>query len=115
MQDIEYYQIRLDRVSRSFAFCIRELQEPLRGWVSLSYLLCRALDTIEDAPWGSAFDQNSQYEAFESFLKVSPSKREVQQWCSRFPLSIPEGEKFLIEDASFLFEDLHALPKNVRS
>jgi hypothetical protein len=29
----DFYQQQLDRVSRSFAFCIEQLPEPLRGWV----------------------------------------------------------------------------------
>ncbi len=50
LKEAEFYQTHLDRVSRSFAFCIRQLPDPLRGWVGLSYLLCRILDTIEDSP-----------------------------------------------------------------
>ena len=51
MSEIAYYQPHLDRVSRSFAFCIARLEGEMREWVSLSYLLCRLLDTVEDAPW----------------------------------------------------------------
>ena len=53
MQTIGFYQTHLDRVSRSFAFCIKKLESPLRQWVSLAYLLCRVLDTVEDSIWES--------------------------------------------------------------
>lgn len=40
----------LPRVSRTFALAIAGLPEPLRGEVCVAYLLCRVLDTVEDAP-----------------------------------------------------------------
>lgn len=40
----------LPEVSRTFALSIMGLKEPLRGEVCVSYLMCRILDTIEDAP-----------------------------------------------------------------
>lgn len=40
----------LPKVSRTFALSIAGLKEPVRGAVCVSYLLCRILDTIEDAP-----------------------------------------------------------------
>ena len=40
----------LPKVSRTFALSIAGLREPARGAVCVSYLLCRILDTIEDAP-----------------------------------------------------------------
>lgn len=38
----------LNKVSRSFAVTIPMLPQPLRDHVSLSYLLCRIVDTVED-------------------------------------------------------------------
>ena len=40
----------LPKVSRTFALAIDGLPEPLRGEVCVAYLLCRVLDTVEDAP-----------------------------------------------------------------
>jgi len=40
----------LPKVSRTFALSIAGLREPVRGAVCVSYLMCRILDTIEDAP-----------------------------------------------------------------
>jgi phytoene/squalene synthetase len=114
MQSVEFYQSHLNRVSRSFAFCIQKLESPLRQWVSLSYLLCRVLDTVEDSQWSSIALRSGQYEEFESFMHVNPSRSVVAEWSSRFPDSIPEGEKDLLADAHLLFQDLHDLPKSVR-
>lgn len=42
-------QALLDGCSRTFALAIPSLPEPLRREVTVAYLLCRVLDTIEDA------------------------------------------------------------------
>jgi farnesyl-diphosphate farnesyltransferase len=113
VRSVEFYQMHLDRVSRSFAFCIRKLEDPLRRHVSLSYLLCRVLDTIEDSAWTDADSQTKHYQTFEKFIQSRPSLAEVNIWQSDFPTSIPESEKVLLQDAFSLFEDLHDLPKPV--
>ena len=115
MQSIDFYQSHLNRVSRSFAFCIQKLDSPLRQWTSLSYLLCRVLDTVEDSPWGNVALRSGHYEDFESFIRSNPKKSVVAEWSSNFPDSIPEGEKQLLVDASLLFQDLHDLPPSVRT
>ena len=61
------YARHLQRVSRSFAFCIEELRPSLREDVALAYLLFRVLDTLEDSFWT---DQPAQMEAFESFSSL---------------------------------------------
>ena len=48
-EDLEYCRRALPRVSRTFAINIRLLAPPLRDWVSVAYLLCRAADTLEDS------------------------------------------------------------------
>lgn len=117
MRDLSFYQAHLDRVSRSFAFCIQKLEPPYRQWVSLSYILCRTLDTVEDSLWTGLDAKDlraSQYAEFESFLDKLPSEAAVQAWTWRFPESIPEGEKLLLKDAYAFFTDLHSLPPKVR-
>ena len=49
----------LPKVSRTFALAILGLKEPLRGSVAVSYLLCRILDTVEDAPGLTAAQRGS--------------------------------------------------------
>ncbi len=110
----EFYQEHLDRVSRSFAFCIRQLPAPLRDWVSLSYLLCRTLDTIEDAAWESPAAQMRAFAAFDEALSRRESAIEFKSYASQFPRGIPTGERALIEDADQLFVDFHQLTGSVR-
>jgi farnesyl-diphosphate farnesyltransferase len=59
----------LPKVSRTFALAIAGLRDPLRGCVAVSYLLCRILDTIEDAPGITA---RQRWEAMEPFLRCLP-------------------------------------------
>jgi hypothetical protein len=114
MQSLDFYQMHLNRVSRSFAFCILKLDSPLRQWVSLSYLLCRAVDTIEDTPWNDFNARSLAFNEFENFIKVLPSQLELKQWSDRFSSQVSPGEKALLADAIYFFEDFHDLPKPVR-
>ncbi len=113
MLDSNYYQKHLDRVSRSFAFCIARLDGDLRAWVGLSYLLCRILDTIEDADWQDASKRDKAFETFEKFLNEGASGTEISEWSSDFP-SIPNGELQLLNDSARVFSDLHSLPSHLR-
>lgn len=108
----DFYQQHLDEVSRSFAFCIRQLPPPLREWVGLSYLLCRTLDTIEDAEWT---DPNLQMEAFRSFDRaLAQSQGAGADLAQALPVGVPQSEIALLKDAPELFRDFHALPENIR-
>lgn len=106
MSKTDFYQQHLDRVSRSFAFCIRELDEPLRSWVGLSYLLCRVLDTIEDTYWGDKAKQIEQLRKFNQYLQHPPSINEFNEWLRHFPEKLQKDEKALLNKSAILFEDL---------
>ncbi len=107
----EFYQEHLDRVSRSFAFCIARLDRPLRDYVGLGYLLCRIVDTIEDASWQDFHHQEAAFAAFDRFLLSPPSRTECAEWARTFPPDIPEGESLLLQDAALIFADFHSLPR----
>jgi len=109
-----YYREHLQRVSRSFAFCIEKLDEPFRHWVGLSYLLCRVLDTVEDSPWQSLEIQRLQFDQFHAFLDNVPELEALATWASRFSASIPEGETLLLRDSMRLFVDLQQIPATAR-
>lgn len=115
MQDILFYQSHLDQVSRSFAACIAQLRAPMRSWISLSYLLFRVLDTVEDSEWEQIALQDKQYDLFDAFVNCSPEPQEVEKWVSRFPSSISENEKKLLTNSKLLFDDLHELSVKVKS
>lgn len=109
-----FYQEHLDRVSRSFAFCIARLDGALRERVGLSYLLCRVLDTVEDANWASFDEQKLAFERFDLFLRQSPSRAEFEEWQASFPADLVENEKKLLGDSLRFFRDLHEWPEAVR-
>ncbi|MGZ3713149.1 MAG: squalene/phytoene synthase family protein [Bdellovibrionota bacterium] len=109
-----FYQSHLERVSRSFSFCIAQLEGDFREWVSLSYLLCRVLDTVEDASWPSQAEQASAYHQFQGFLDAPVADSKLAAWIQTFPTGISEGEKLLILDSGGCFSRFHALPENIR-
>jgi phytoene/squalene synthetase len=108
-----HYQKHLDRVSRSFAFCIARLEGDFRGWVGLSYLLCRILDTVEDAAWASPAEKDEAFRTFEAFVREGSTDESARAWAAGFP-EIPSGERALLEDSHRIFLDLHSLPEGVR-
>ncbi|HEY8271525.1 MAG TPA: squalene/phytoene synthase family protein [Pseudobdellovibrionaceae bacterium] len=114
MQSKDFYQSHLDRVSRSFAFCIARLDGDLRIQISLSYLLLRLLDSIEDAIWESPQSQGESFEIFNRFMQESPQESLWQNWVQRVPNTLPLVERDLLVDSLSLFRELHQLPPNVK-
>lgn len=112
-QSVDFQQTHLDRVSRSFAFCIRRLPDPLRAWVGLTYLICRILDTVEDSEWSSRERQNVAFSLIENAIKDRGACSALKGWQSDFA-GLSDGEQKLIGDAHLLMEDFHDLPENVR-
>jgi phytoene/squalene synthetase len=115
MQGIDFYQGHLDRVSRSFAYCISRLEGSLRTEVSLSYLLCRLLDTVEDAPWKSASERATAFREFFRFMESAPSQDEVRAWLQLFPSEIEAAERLLLLESHKCFSDFHNLSEATRS
>jgi phytoene/squalene synthetase len=111
-----FYQAHLDRVSRSFAFCIARLESPMRERVALGYLLCRIVDTVEDAGWAHFQAQEKAFQKFDEFLSMRPSAETVAEWRKSFPKKdVSEGEALLLDDAYRIFSDFHDLPQEARS
>ncbi len=115
-QKSEWYQHHLNRVSRSFAFGISELEEPLREYVGFAYLFCRLIDTIEDSDWPQASPrQQMQFSELIGFLNQRPSPEVFDSWLSQIPKGLPEGEASLLADSYQLIRDYHHLPEPVRT
>ncbi|MCO5141995.1 MAG: squalene/phytoene synthase family protein [Oligoflexia bacterium] len=108
-------QNHLNRVSRSFAFCIERLEGELRDWVTVSYLLCRVLDTVEDSPWQSSVLREAAFTDFEDFLHRSPDSPYVTKWAKQFPDNIPAEEKDLLLDSKAVFDAFHQFPLEVQT
>ena len=111
----DFYQSHLDRVSRSFALCIRQLPEPLQSWVGLSYILCRIVDTIEDSAWPTLSAQLATFGEFDAALQSREELAPLAQWALKFPEGLPPGEKLLLQDARELIADFHSLDDQVRT
>lgn len=110
----KFYSDHLERVSRSFSFCIAQLRSPQREWIALSYLLFRIADTIEDSTWPSQKEQFKQFESFELALHSKSQANTLTGWPDCFPSKIPSSEKLLLEDAKTLLDNLYALPVKQR-
>lgn len=109
------YQKHLDEVSRSFAFCIAELREPLREWVGLSYLLCRYVDTVEDAPWATAEARRQAFDRLQEWVNEPVVIRPLLELeASLLALPIEDGERDLVMAGRYLMTDLRRLPERVR-
>lgn len=110
----DFYQKHLDRVSRSFAACIPQLEQPLRQYVSLTYLVCRILDSVEDARWRRLSEQMKAFQLFDDLLN-DPSRVEALdvRLLNRLE-GLSEGEMELLKDSKQVFRDLHSTPGPVR-
>ncbi len=108
MKHAASYDEHLNRVSRSFAFCIKRLPQPLQSEVALTYLICRLLDTIEDASWPSPEVQEEHFDRFDERLQ-NPTSR-VNLPFDNLVSPLPSGELKLIDFQDALFADFHSLP-----
>lgn len=115
MQDQNFYKFHLNQVSRSFSFCIERLKDPLQTWVGLSYLLCRVLDTAEDAIWENNTEKLKSLSEFNEFLEKLPSEEQVRLWNKNIPQEIKAEERELVEAFYLLLQDLHSLPNSVKA
>lgn len=127
MKRFEVYAPHLERVSRSFSFCIARLEGDFRDQVGLSYLILRVLDTIEDAIWLDSEAQKKSFQTFNSLIDLARQEDEDREdvredvrlaefkkkldeswspWSESFPSSLNSAEKNLIQDSRVLFEDL---------
>lgn len=115
MSRAEFYQSHLNLVSRSFAFCIARLPDPLREQVGLAYLLCRVLDCVEDAQWKKSGDQVSQFNQFIAFMKNRPALSEIKVWIDKFPPGLPKAEIDLLQVSNELLSDFHSHQPEVQA
>ena len=101
----------LPRVSRTFALSIEALPETLRDAVRVSYLLCRAVDTIEDEPRLAPAVRVALFDAFDALLADDAADPAAfEQACAGANLAAagPDGE--LCRGAGALFRAFRALP-----
>lgn len=103
----------LPKVSRTFALSIMGLKDPLKGSVTVSYLLCRILDTVEDAPRLTASQRG---EMIFPFLEAMGARTLPGESWSRMTLEClrersAAGDFRLMEDSSRVLEALYDCPR----
>lgn len=116
----QFHQPHLERVSRSFAFGISRLEPRLQASVGLGYLICRLLDTVEDATWSSAKTQLEAFKEFETFvtsfgISEATDRAAVAAWAARFPATVSPGERLLLDDAAEVFGEFASLLPSERA
>jgi phytoene/squalene synthetase len=114
MRPQEFYQAHLDAVSRSFALCIPQLEQPFRQRVALAYLLFRVLDTVEDAPFADRQEQQRLFEEFRTLLRERPTNGRAGQLAHAFPSGLTAAEAELLQVSDLLFADAWELPEEAR-
>lgn len=114
MQSIDFYHQHLEKVSRSFSFCIMQLKSPAKEWIALSYLLCRIIDTIEDSPWPNKQSQAHAFLQLKLFLDTPPSAEQFVLWLQSFPEQIVPAEQQLLADLPRLLSDINELPPEIQ-
>lgn len=111
MRDSDYKR-HLEKVSRSFAFCIEELKDDFKTHVGLAYLLFRILDTIEDAQWEKSTQQR---EAFNNFNLLLEDPSQLAPFKARMTVpSAPQAEIELINESDKLLNDFYALDTHIK-
>lgn len=115
MQSWNFYYHHLERVSRSFSFCIAQLESPHREWIALSYLLFRVADTIEDYKWPSLNAQCQKFAEFKQGLSDSQSQIDFSNWFTEFPCELNKGELQLLKDLPPLLADFFSLEEDKRT
>jgi phytoene/squalene synthetase len=111
----EQMQEHLDKVSRSFAACIAQLDQPLRSYVSLTYLLCRVIDSVEDARWNRLSEQLKAFELLDVVIEVPDALDLVRSDALEFSAGLSHEEVDLMSNMKALFKEFHGLPTAVRS
>jgi phytoene/squalene synthetase len=66
--DLGWCREVLPAVSRTFALGIRSLPDPFEPWITVGYLLCRVVDTVEDTPGLDWADRRRIFERFDHAL-----------------------------------------------
>jgi len=126
----EFIRQSLPGVSRTFALGISLLRDPLRDAVGLGYLLCRVLDTLEDAAeWpiadrirlleraasslGSGVDLDGLGSAISSLAKAHPFDRADSALCVNAPLVFQALRELPQEWASAIYRPAAAMARGM--
>jgi farnesyl-diphosphate farnesyltransferase len=112
-----YLEEWMNRVSRSFAVVVSFLEEPLKSYTSIAYLICRVVDNIEDCsqtfPW-----KEERFNEFSVLLEKPFQAEQVfsiwkkKEWRG---LTADEKQMMTFEQGSRLWQLYARLPGETRA
>ena len=115
-QDLVYQAEILQGVSRSFAFTIPQLPNPLRDAVANAYLLCRIADTIEDEP---ALSPELKREVFQRYVGIVEGREDAAAFARELTALLSpattRSERDLVANAARVVRITHGLPPAQRT
>jgi farnesyl-diphosphate farnesyltransferase len=101
----------LPRVSRTFALSIEALPNTLRVAVRSAYLLCRVVDSIEDARTLARARRNELFQVFDRLLDDDTADAaELEKACVRAGVGANSADGDLCRGAGAVFRSFRALP-----
>lgn len=118
--DLAFCDEMLPKVSRTFALSIQSLPAGLREPICVAYLLCRAVDTVEDDRRIAAAHRQSLFSAFDVALSAAaagdpgPAGVFVQRVLES-DLGATDEERTLCRGGAALFRAFAALPAAQRA
>jgi len=105
----------LPKVSRTFALNIRFLRGQTHRAVLDAYLICRILDTVEDAPDRDASFKAPLLREFPRFLRALPDSDSLGAWQARaLGANMTPSERELLSHTREVLAVFHALAPGVR-
>lgn len=104
----------LPHVSRTFALTIPVLNEPLRTYVGVSYLLCRIADTVEDTVGLSADRRFELFGAFRRLMRDPKDPSSRARFREEWPRQPDTHQQSLLEHTGTVLDCYSTLPPGVR-
>ena len=105
----------LKKVSRSLYLSVNILPEPLRTHMGLGYLLCRALDTVTDAPGVSAAEKLKVLELARGFARPEAQAALAEKFSALAAQAPQQGERELLLKSGKIFSVYASVPPEDRN
>jgi len=100
----------LKKVSRSLYLSVNILPEPLRTHMGLGYLLCRALDTVTDAPGVAAAEKLQVLELARGFARPEAQDALAKKFAALAAQATHQGERELLLKSGKIFSVYASVP-----
>ena len=111
-----YLEEWMNRVSRSFAVVVSFLEEPLKSYTSIAYLICRVVDNIEDCSQTFHWKEGRFNEFLALLEKPNQAAQVLSIWTSKdWPGLTADEMRIMTSDEGFRLWQLYAqLPDETR-